>query len=149
MRRAPGLCVIGELRDQETIRAAVELSLTGHPVFGTVHAKDVAAIMRRMISRFPEQERATAIYDLVDTSRFMMAQKLVPTVDGKRTAARSWLRFTEQVRDTLMDLTDMGRVTQRVAEFVREEGHTFAAEADRLLAAGLISESTARDLRHG
>jgi defect-in-organelle-trafficking protein DotB len=43
----------------------------------------------------------------------------------------------------------MGRVTQRVAEFVREEGHTFAAEADRLLAAGLISEATARDLRHG
>lgn len=149
MRRAPGLCVIGELRDQETIRAAVELSLTGHPVFGTVHAKDVAAIMRRMISRFPEQERATAIYDLVDTSRFMMAQKLVPTVDGKRTAARSWLKFTEQVRDTLMDLTDMGRVTQRVAEFVRDEGHTFAAEADRLLAAGVINEAAARDLRHG
>ncbi|MFP3499902.1 type IV secretion protein DotB, partial [Pseudomonas sp. SIMBA_059] len=71
------------------------------------------------------------------------------TVDGKRTAARSWLRFTEQVRDTLMDLTDMGRVTQRVAEFVRDEGHTFAAEADRLLAAGLITEATARDLRHG
>ncbi|MGK9007559.1 ATPase, T2SS/T4P/T4SS family, partial [Citrobacter europaeus] len=65
MRRKPGLIMIGEMRDEETIRAAIEASLTGHPAFGTVHATNVAAVARRLISRFDVADRATAIYDIV------------------------------------------------------------------------------------
>lgn len=147
MRRAPGLCMIGELRDEETIRAAVELSLTGHPVFGTVHASTVAATVRRLISRFPENERATAIFDVMETARFMMAQRLVPSLDGKRVAAREWLEFDEDMRSQLMDMTQMGKVTSMVKHFVNERGHSFLKEADRLLKAGLISEEVAQTLR--
>nr|WP_276209696.1 ATPase, T2SS/T4P/T4SS family [Aeromonas veronii] len=46
--------MIGEMRDEETIRASIEASLTGHPVFGTVHAINVAAVMRRLISVSPK-----------------------------------------------------------------------------------------------
>lgn len=148
MRRAPGLVMIGEMRDEETIRAAIELSLTGHPVFGTVHASTVAATMRRLISRFPENERASAIYDIVETARFIMAQRLVPSLDGKRVAAREYLAFDEEIRESLMDLSDMGKVTAMVKNFVKERGHSFAAEADRLLDAGLIDQHVARDLRN-
>lgn len=147
MRRAPGLVSIGELRDEQTIRAAIELANTGHPVYGTVHSKDVPAIMRRMISRFPENERASAIFDLVDTARFMMAQRLLPSIQGGRVAARSYLHFTADMRDDLMNLTDMGRVTQAVSALLQERGHTFDAEADRLLGAGLIDKKTANTLR--
>lgn len=147
MRRAPGLVMIGEMRDEETIRAAIELSLTGHPIFGTVHASTVAAIARRLISRFPESERASAIFDIVETVRFMMAQRLVPSLDGKRVAAREWLSFDEAMREELMDLSEMGKVTALIKRFMKEKGHTFEREADRLLEAKLISESEAAKLR--
>lgn len=147
MRRKPGLIMIGEMRDEDTIRAAVEASLTGHPVFGTVHASDVAAVMRRLISRFPESERATAIYDIVDSARFVMAQRLVQSVDGKRVAAREWLLFDDDVREELADLSEMGRVTSAVRALVHDRGWSFEKEADRLLEEGVIDETVARQLR--
>lgn len=146
MRRKPALIMIGELRDQETIRAAVEASMTGHPVFGTVHAVNVAAVMRRLISRFPTEERATAIFDIVEASRFVMSQKLVPGKAGRRVAAREYLVFTEDVREQLLQLDDMGRVTSRVKELVDAHGHSFAKEAQRLLAADQITPEVAREL---
>jgi defect-in-organelle-trafficking protein DotB len=148
MRRKPELIMIGELRDEETIRAAVEASLTGHAVFATVHAINVAAVMRRLISRFPETERATAIFDIVETSRFIMAQRLVPSLSGGRVAAREYLLFDDYVREQLIELDQMGRVTQEVKRLVEERGHSFKKEAQRLLEAGVISEHVARELSH-
>ena len=146
MRRKPKLIMIGELRDQETIQSAVEASLTGHAVFATVHATNVAAVMRRLISRFPEGERSTAIFDVVETSRFIMAQRLVRTRNGKLTAAREYLRLDDNVRDRLLDLDQMGRVTQAVKQLVEDYGHSFRKEADRLLAAGIIDDKVAKEL---
>jgi len=147
MRRKPGLIMIGEMRDEETIRAAVEASQTGHPVFGTVHATNVAAVMRRLISRFPEAERATAIYDIADSARFIMAQTLVPGTNGRRVAAREWLQFDEQVRDELLGLSEMGRVTSTIRGLMQEKGWSFAKEAEKLLSVGAISEVAASQLR--
>ena len=144
MRRKPGLIMIGEMRDQETIRAAIEASLTGHPVFGTVHATNVAAVMRRLISRFPEAERPTAIYDIVDSARFIMAQTLVDREGGGRVAVREWLQVDGEVRDALLSLSDMGRVTSALRELMVDKGWSFAKDAARLLSEGKISEATAR-----
>jgi len=147
MRRKPGLIMIGEMRDQESIRAAIEASQTGHPVFGTVHATNVAAVIRRLISRFPESERATAIYDIVDTARFIMAQVLVPGLDGGRIAAREWLKFDQATRDELMELSEMGRVTGKLRQIMNVSGWSFEKEAEKLLAEGRISPATAEALR--
>jgi defect-in-organelle-trafficking protein DotB len=149
MRRAPKLILYGELRDQETISAAIEASLTGHPVFGTVHATDVASIMRRLISRFPESQRSTAIFDIVDTARFMLAQRLVRGVDGKLLAVREYLRFDEEVREELSALSDMGKVGQLVKRLVDCHGHSFKAEARALFDAQRIDEHAARQIAKG
>lgn len=146
MRRKPGLIMIGELRDEETIRASVEASLTGHPVFGTVHATDVASVVRRLISRFPSSERATAIYDIVESARFIMAQRLIKGIDGRRLAAREYLILTPEIRDELANLDDMGRVTARVREFVLSHGHSFVKEAQTLYESGQITFEVAREL---
>ena len=148
MRRKPGLIMIGEMRDEETIRASIEASLTGHPVFGTVHAINVAAVIRRLISRFPENERATAIFDIVETARLIIAQRLIKGTDGKLLAAREYLNFDEEVRETLIELDQMGKVTHRVKELVEEKGHSFKKEAQCLYDQGLIDQHTARDLMH-
>ncbi len=148
MRRKPGLIMIGEMRDEETIRASIEASLTGHPVFATVHAINVAAVMRRLISRFPESERATAIFDIVETARFIMAQRLVKSINGNLIAAREYLIFDEESRDALCELNQMGKVTSKVKDLVEEKGHSFRKEAKRLREAGLIDDHTALALTH-
>lgn len=146
MRRKPGLIMIGELRDEATIRAAVEASLTGHPVYGTVHATDVPAVMRRLISRFPQTDRATAIFDIVDTARMIMAQRLVKGVDGKLFAVREYLKFTDSIREELSSLDDMGKVTSVISRIVTEQGHSFRKEASDLLEAGRITEQVAHSI---
>lgn len=144
MRRKPGLILVGEMRDEATIRAAVEAALTGHPVFGTVHAVNVATVMRRLISRFPEKERGAAIFDILETVRIIMAQRLVPGVDGKLVALREYLVFDKEVRDELYDLDSMARVTRRIDELVQEKGHSFAVDASEMAQAGKVNEDLAR-----
>jgi len=148
MRRKPGLIMIGEMRDEETIRASIEAALTGHPVFGTVHAMNVAAVMRRLISRFPENERATAIFDIVETARFIMAQRLVKGINGKQVAAREYLVFDEVSREELIGLDQMGRVTSKIKYLVETKGHSFKKEAIRLNKMGLIDDHVTRDLMY-
>jgi defect in organelle trafficking protein DotB len=146
MRRAPKLIMIGEMRDQETVMAAIEASLTGHPVFATAHATDVPSIARRLITRFPENERSTAIFDIIDTARVFMAQRLVRGQDGKLHPAREYLSFDEEIRAELSSLTQMGQVTQRLKHFVSSRGHSFAAEAERMLFEGIIDQRVADEL---
>jgi defect in organelle trafficking protein DotB len=146
MRRAPRLIMVGELRDEETIQSAIEASMTGHPVFATVHANNVAGVMKRLVSRYPENLRSTAIFDIIENCRFIMAQRLVRTVTGGLTAAREYLQFTAAMREELQELTNMGQLTTRVGQLVRDHGNSFEAEARRLVAAGLIREEVARAL---
>ncbi|MCL2875791.1 MAG: Flp pilus assembly complex ATPase component TadA [Betaproteobacteria bacterium] len=148
MRRSPRLVLVGELRDAETISAARELALTGHPVFSTVHAINVAAVMPRLVSRFEQREKAAMVFDLVDTVRFIMAQRLVRCIDGKLVAAREYLIFDQEIRNELIASGEIGRITERIIQLVREHpnGHSFEAEGQRLLEAGKIDKNVARKL---
>ena len=146
MRRKPALIMVGELRDQESIETAVEASNTGHPVFGTAHATNVALTARRLISRFPSEEREMAIYDIIESTRLIVTQRLVPGVDGRRVAAREYLAFTEDVKEQLVDLTTMGMVSHKLRQLTHQVGHSFAKEGQRLLAEGRITAEVAQEL---
>ena len=150
MRRAPRLVLVGELRDAETISAARELALTGHPVFSTVHAINVAAVMPRLVSRFGQAEKSTMVFDLIDTARFIMAQRLVRSIDGKLVAAREYLEFDQDIRNDLIAIGDIGRITERIRQLVHEhpKGHSFEAEGKDLQEAGKIDEKVALQLAH-
>lgn len=148
MRRHPALAMIGELRDSATIMSAVELSLTGHPVFGTVHSGTVSTVIKRLVSRFPESEQAMAISDLVETLRCIIAQQLVPKADGSGLlAVREYLKFDESIRNRLYKLTSMTQLTDAIQKIVHEKEQSFAHMADSLLAQNLITENTATRLR--
>lgn len=147
MRRKPNLIVYGEMRDKQSIMTGIEASMTGHPVFATVHASDPAAVVRRLVTRFPEEQRATAIFDIIDNLRFIMAQTLVPSTSGKLIPARSWLEFDKQLREQLYASTDTSSLTQLIRNFVINCGHSYENEAARLLGLGLIDEAVAQHLR--
>ena len=87
LREAPDVILIGEIRDRETMEAALELAGTGHLAISTLHANNAAQTMDRIINMFPQEMHKQLFMDLSLYLRAIIAQRLVPTVDGKRCAA--------------------------------------------------------------
>lgn len=139
LRRKPRLILVGEARDPETIAAAMEAAMTGHPVYTTLHSNSVAETMRRLVITFPAEERQGRTIDIIETVRVVISQRLVPTVDGKRVALREYLIFDETIRDILLE-TDILNITNTVRKLVREHGRTMQTDAEEKFKAGVISE---------
>jgi len=87
LRQDPDVILIGEMRDLETITAALTAAETGHLVFGTLHTNDASKTVDRIIDVFPTDQQAQVKVMLSTSLRGVLAQQLVPTVDGKRRAA--------------------------------------------------------------
>ena len=139
LRRKPRLIMVGECRDSETISAALEAALTGHPVYTTLHTSGVSETMRRLVTSFSGDERLGRTIDVLETIRLCIWQKLVPTVDGKRVALREFLIFNEAVRDSLLD-SDPNEITTTTRKLVREQGQLMTHDAKAKLEQGIISE---------
>lgn len=141
LRRKPGLILVGEARDQETIEAVIDASLTGHPVYTTVHANGVADTLRRMVTIFPFDERDTRMFDLLEVTKIIIWQALVPTLEGKRTALREYLVITDEVRDCLLD-TPVDKLVGKVRELLPIHGQSIAQAAKIKYEQGLITEKS-------
>ncbi|KXS55154.1 MAG: defect in organelle trafficking protein DotB [Marinobacter sp. T13-3] len=141
LRRHPDVIVLGEARDKETIEGAVHNAETGHTVYTTVHVNSVAEMFGRMVGVFPADERARAMAGLIGSSRVLLYQCLVPTVDGKRCAAQEYLILTDDMRKTLYE-TDDSQITQVVAEMVQKYGNPLMADIRRHLEEGRIDQAT-------
>ena len=139
LRRKPRLIMVGECRDAETISAALEAALTGHPVYTTLHTSGVAETMRRLVTSFTGEERLGRTIDILETIRLCIWQKLVPTVDGKRVALREYLIFDEETRDQLLD-SDPNDVTNMTRKLVRERGQLMIDDAKAKYKQGIISD---------
>lgn len=139
LRRKPRLIMVGECRDAETISAALEAALTGHPVYTTLHTSGVAETMRRLVTSFSGEERLGRTIDILETIRLCIWQKLVPTVDEKRVALREYLVFDEEVRDILLE-GDPNEVTSATRKLVRERGQLMTQDARVKFEEGIISE---------
>ena len=139
LRRKPRLIMVGECRDAETISAALEAALTGHPVYTTLHTSGVAETMRRLVTSFAGDERLGRTIDILETIRLCIWQKLVPTVDGKRVALREYLVFDEAARDLLLD-SDPNEVTITTRKLVRQRGQLMTLDAKNKFEQGIISE---------
>ncbi len=141
LRRKPRLIMVGECRDAETISAALEAALTGHPVYTTLHTSGVAETMRRLVTSFTGEERLGRTIDILETIRLCIWQKLVPTVDDKRVALREYLVFDEEVRDILLE-SDPNEVTTTTRKLVRQRGQLMTQDAKIKFEEGIISERT-------
>ncbi len=139
LRRHPKLILVGECRDPETIAAALEAALTGHPVYTTLHTSGVAETIRRLVTAFPAEERVGRSIDILETIRLCICQKLVPTVDGRRVALREYLIFNEETRDILLS-KNTEELTQATRELVNERGRPMRVDAREKFDAGIISE---------
>lgn len=144
MRAHPVCLMIGEVRDYQTVKAIVEASQTGHPVYGTVHADSPAAAFQRLLTRYPAEEANAAMFDLIESTQLIIAQNLVNRIDGSRVAIREWIAFDDKLRDQLLQLPNPGLISSKLRAVVEERGNSFANSIRELLKKGEISQETAQ-----
>ncbi|MGQ0833797.1 MAG: PilT/PilU family type 4a pilus ATPase [Gammaproteobacteria bacterium] len=87
MRAAPDVILIGEIRDRESMEAAINLAGTGHLVLATLHANNCAETLDRIINMFPREQHGQIFLDMSQYLRAILGQRLVYGKDGKRVAA--------------------------------------------------------------
>jgi len=117
LRQDPDVILIGEMRDEETVRTALSAAETGHLVLSTVHTLDAAESVNRIIDFFPLHEQSQARAMLAGTLKGVVSQRLVPTADGHgRVAVCEILRMTGRARDMIMDPDQTGRLREVITE---------------------------------
>jgi len=101
LRAAPDVILVGEIRDRESMEAAIHLGGTGHLVLATLHANNCAQTLDRIINMFPPEQHAQIFLDLSQYLRGILAQRLVPGKDGRRVAAVEVLLNTPHICDRI------------------------------------------------
>jgi twitching motility protein PilT len=117
LRQDPDVILIGEMRDEETVRTALSAAETGHLVLSTIHTVDAAESVNRIIDFFPQAEQRQARSMLAGTLKAVVSQRLVPTPDKHgRVATCEILRMTGRVRDMILSPDDTGRLPEVISE---------------------------------
>ena len=115
LREAPDVILIGEIRDRDTMEAALELSNTGHLAVSTLHANNANQAMERVINLFPQQLHKQLLMDLSLNIRAVISQRLVTGVDGKLCAAIEILINTPHIADLILK-GDLDEIKKAMAE---------------------------------
>jgi twitching motility protein PilU len=102
LREAPDVILIGEIRDKETMSAALELANTGHLCISTMHANNANQAMERVINMFSQVEHKQLFMDLATNLNGVISQRLIPTPDGKRCAAIEVLINTPHISNLIL-----------------------------------------------
>jgi twitching motility protein PilT len=140
LRQDPDVILIGEMRDEETVRTALSAAETGHLVLSTVHTLDAAESVNRIIDFFPLHEQSQARAMLAGTLKGVVSQRLVPTPDGNgRVCVCEILRMTGRARDMIMDPDETGRLREVIAEGEYYGMQTFDQALLRHYQAGRVS----------
>lgn len=103
LRQDPDVVLIGEMRDLETIAAAITIAETGHLVFATLHTNSAAQSIDRMIDVFPPHQQPQIRAQLSNILMAICSQRLVPTIGGGRIAAAEILIATPAVRNIVRE----------------------------------------------
>ena len=99
LREDPDVILIGEIRDQETLAPAIQANQTGHLVFGSMHTNSAVRTVERVLGMFPPSEQEAIRRGLSDSLLGIVAQGLIKTKDGKRTAFHDILINNDACRD--------------------------------------------------
>jgi len=102
LREAPDVILIGEIRDRETMEAALELSNTGHLCISTLHANNANQAMERIINMFPQAQHKQLFMDLSANLGAVISQRLIPDNKGKRCAAIEVLLSTPHIANLIL-----------------------------------------------
>ena len=103
LRQDPDVVLIGELRDLETVSAAITISETGHLAFATLHTNSAAQSIDRIIDVFPAHQQSQIRTQLSYSLRAILSQRLIPAAAGGRIAATEVLILTPAIRNSIRE----------------------------------------------
>lgn len=103
LREDPDVVLIGEMRDLETIQAAITIAETGHLVFATLHTNSASQTIDRVVDVFPENQQVQIRMQLAQVLEGVLSQRLVPAIGGGRIAIAEIMTGTPAVRTTIRD----------------------------------------------
>lgn len=145
LREDPDVIVIGEIRDEPTMRAALHAAESGHLVLTTLHTSDASETVHRVIDFFPTHEHRQVRMSLANSLRGIISQRLLPRVGGVgRVVATEVTVGTARVSEAIADMDSMGDLLQIISEGDYYGMQTFQQDLHRLITAGLVSIHEAR-----
>ena len=138
MRQAPDCILIGEIRDKETMQAAIAYAQTGHLCLGTLHANNSYHALNRIINFFPLESRTSLYLDLSVSLKAIISQRLVKKPDGKRTPAAEVLLNTRHIQE-LIERGEVIAVKEAMEQSLAPGSQTFEQDLFRLYRDGVIT----------
>ena len=140
MRQDPDVIFIGEIRDVETMRTALQAAETGHLVLASLHARTIVDAVNRVIDIFPADEQRQARASIAESLQGVLCQHLVASASGTgRTMVLEIAVATPRIREAVLDEDKTSIVQDIVAEGQYYGMRTFEQDAVRLVLAGLIT----------
>ena len=143
LRQAPKVILVGEIRDRETMEIAMTASETGHLVLSTLHTVNAGQTINRVIGFFSREEEVQIRQRLSETVRYIVSQRLVAKVDGKRLLVTEVLGSNLRTRETIRYGEAEGKTFNEIIEAGSNHGwHTFDQSLLRAREANLIADDT-------
>ena len=143
LRQAPKVILVGEIRDRETMEIAMTASETGHLVLSTLHTVNAGQSVNRIIGFFTRDEEPQIRQRLAETLRYIVSQRLVSKVDGKRLLVTEVLGNNLRTREVIRYGEGEGKTYNDIIEAASAQGwHTFDQSLLNAREAGLVSDET-------
>ena len=133
LRQSPDVLVVGEIRDHETLSAALAYAQSGQLCLATLHAANSYQALGRMLGLYPPEARAGALSDMAAALNAIVSQRLLRTRDGGRTAAVEVLMNRQTIAE-LIKAGDFSGVREALGQSMTEGSQSFEADIARLIA---------------
>jgi twitching motility protein PilT len=144
LRQDPDVILIGEMRDEETVRTALSAAETGHLVMSTLHTLDATETINRIIDFFPPHLQQQARVMLASTLRGAISQRLVPRIDREgRVAVSEVMCVTGRIQDLILNPEETGRITEVISQGDYYGMQTFDQALLGYVQEGIVSEEVA------
>jgi twitching motility protein PilU len=143
MREAPNVILVGEIRDTESMDYALKFANTGHLCLSTLHANNTISALDRILNFFPRETQEQEVKRIAENLRAIVCQRLVPTVDGQKTAAVEVMINTPRIKDLIVkqEFSTIHAAVESGAQQYHMQ--TFDQALVQLHAAGRITDKTA------
>ncbi len=138
LRQAPDCILIGEIRDRETMSAALSYALSGHLVLSTLHANNSYHALGRILSFYSPEARPTLLSDLAAGLRAIVSQRLLRANAGGRVPAVETMLNTKLISE-MIEKGDLSSVKEAMEKSLAEGSQTFEQDIARLINEGIVS----------
>lgn len=138
LRQAPDVILIGEIRDTETMEAAITFAETGHLCIGTLHSNNANQSIERIMNFFPVERHAQIYLQLSLNLRAIISQRLIPSTDGRRVPALEIMLDTPRIKD-LIKKAEVDTLKEAMEQGLDEGCQTFDHVLLQLYKANKIS----------